>query len=696
MSTDGVEVSSAEIARIAGVKPTAVSNWRRRHDDFPRPVGGTDRSPRFDLAEVERWLADRDHATSIDSHQRLWQALDSARSSLPGDDLLSLVGLVLLHLDRHPGTPAPDRPGELSALLRAAGEDLTRLLPGPGVADLVRSAALPEPDARTVTLGGLAAATAREHGAHATLDRLATRLEQATQSGSHSVPPALADLVVRLADADRGTVVDPASGRGELLLAAARSGGERVLGQDRSPSAALVTALRLAFAVSADVSADVHAADALRNPVFARGGADAVVCAPPFGDRNWRAEESDTDPGRWAYGLPPRLESDLAWVQHCLAQARPGGRAVVLMPPGAAQRPSGRRIRRALLSGGTVRAVVSLPGGMAAHYAVPLQLWVLAVPEEGAVPAPVLFVDSAPPPHTASGGAPPGERQTLDWIARTWESFLADPAAFTGEPGRARAVEVADLLGEDVDLTPRIHLPLPRRRDADLADFHKRRDRLTAALRQLRGQLPAAPKLPSGAGGRVDVVSLGELAKAGSVTLRRPRAREDESLPTAEARVITGEDVLQGGTGSRTGTVDADPMRNPPIQEGDVLIPTVARRLTARVATAADAGAYPGTGVYVVRTNPAAVDPWFLAGFVTSTEEARGAARSSSSTRGHLRVDPTRLRLPVLPIEDQRRYGDLFRQVWRFQETLGEVRALGEALGAQAVDLIADHVRGGA
>jgi hypothetical protein len=55
MSTTGsVPVSLAEIARIAGVGRAAVSNWRRRHDSFPTRIGGTDVSPQFSLAEVER------------------------------------------------------------------------------------------------------------------------------------------------------------------------------------------------------------------------------------------------------------------------------------------------------------------------------------------------------------------------------------------------------------------------------------------------------------------------------------------------------------------------------------------------------------------------------------------------------------------------------------------------------------------
>jgi SAM-dependent methyltransferase len=55
--TVNIEVTAADIARIAGVGRAAVSNWRRRHPDFPAPIGGPPNSPTFALADVEAWLS---------------------------------------------------------------------------------------------------------------------------------------------------------------------------------------------------------------------------------------------------------------------------------------------------------------------------------------------------------------------------------------------------------------------------------------------------------------------------------------------------------------------------------------------------------------------------------------------------------------------------------------------------------------
>src|ERR1700732_1132485 len=50
------EIPAAAIARLAGVGRAAVSNWRRRYPDFPKPVAGGPGSPMFSRAQVEDWL----------------------------------------------------------------------------------------------------------------------------------------------------------------------------------------------------------------------------------------------------------------------------------------------------------------------------------------------------------------------------------------------------------------------------------------------------------------------------------------------------------------------------------------------------------------------------------------------------------------------------------------------------------------
>src|ERR1017187_2731048 len=80
---EGTTVSAADVARLAGVGQTAVSNWRRRYADFPQPVGGTPASPLFALTDVEAWLRGQGKLLGVPLAERAWQEL-RARA---GDDL---------------------------------------------------------------------------------------------------------------------------------------------------------------------------------------------------------------------------------------------------------------------------------------------------------------------------------------------------------------------------------------------------------------------------------------------------------------------------------------------------------------------------------------------------------------------------------------------------------------------------------
>lgn len=48
-----------EIAKMAGVTPAAVSNWRSRHADFPAAISELKSGPVFDVNQIRKWLKKR-------------------------------------------------------------------------------------------------------------------------------------------------------------------------------------------------------------------------------------------------------------------------------------------------------------------------------------------------------------------------------------------------------------------------------------------------------------------------------------------------------------------------------------------------------------------------------------------------------------------------------------------------------------
>ncbi|POX65388.1 restriction endonuclease subunit M [Streptomyces sp. Ru62] len=797
MQDNATEVTAAGIARLAGVGRAAVSNWRRRHADFPKPVGGTETSPSFALAEVEAWLRKQGKLAEVPLRERVWQQL----AGHPEGPLTALVHtgcvLLLIHerptvwLDASAGSdarlaailsgaldqvlvprfggpvgragrgvrgagmgPTPESGGvnraadaggvnaggDAGAVNEAAhaggvnagawaegvntgfgssavnagagssgvntgagssavnaGAGASRVNAGAGssavnaavgAADVHAGAgarpATPAPQATTPALRTPtgpqlllstpllrgAAELAAETGARQAFEFLLGRHLDANPRQYTLTPAELAGLMADLAGPAR-TVLDPACGTGALLRAVAGRPDQELYAQDSAPELAAISALRLALHSRATVRA--AAGDTLRADAHPGLRADVVLCHPPFNERNWGHDELAYDP-RWEYGFPARTESELAWVQHALARLTDGGTAVLLMPPAAASRRSGRRIRADLLRRGALRAVVALPVGAAPPYNIPLHLWVLRRPDRAPATPEVLLVDTGRFAGEGRGG--PDWEAVREAVTDAWDAFTR-AGRLAERPGLARSVPVIDLLDDDVDLAPARHLP-----PAAVADGAEQltrvRERLGATLR-LTADLTPPPADPSPAA-RWPLTTIGELARGGALVMRTGGNGGHARVP-----VLTDHDVVAGTAPS--GTLPESEEEAVLTEPGDVVVPVLGGGSVARVIDEATGGAVLGRNLVLLRPDRTALDPWFLAGFLRGTANNRQASSYASTAT---RLDVRRLQLPRLPLEEQRRYGDRFRALDEFERALRHASRLGEQLVRGMYDGLTD------
>ncbi|WP_030317399.1 N-6 DNA methylase [Streptomyces sp. NRRL B-3229] len=710
MHDNATEVTAAGIARLAGVGRAAVSNWRRRHADFPRPVGGTDTSPSFALAEVESWLRKQGKLAEVPLRERVWQQL-SGHPEGPVTALTHAGCVLLLIHDRPPvwldvsagsderlasmlpgalrdvltprfgeesavgasGVPdtpvAVNTPGAVhgspgtphpSAVNTSAAVNTRTALHTPTASELLPSAPL---------LRGVAELAA-ELGARQTFEFLLGRHLDANPRQYTLTPAELAGLMADLVGPAR-TVLDPACGTGALLRAAATRPDQRLHAQDSAPELAALTMLRLALHTWSTVRGATG--DSLRADAYPHLHADAVLCHPPFNERNWGHDELAYDP-RWEYGFPARTESELAWVQHALARLKDGGAGVLLMPPAAASRRSGRRIRADLLRRGALRAVIALPVGAAPPYSIPLHLWVLRRPEKAPAQPEVLLVDVGRFAGEGRGG--PDWRAVRETVLDAWQAF-GRAGRFAERPGLARALPVIDLLDDDVDLAPARHLPPPTAADG-AEQLTAVRERLGETLRLTADLTP--PPVAGARPARWPLTTIGELARGGALVLRT-----GGSGGHARVAVLTDHDVLSGTAPS--GTLPESDEEAVLTEPGDVVVPVLGGGSVARVIDEATGGAALGRNLVLLRPDPAALDPWFLAGFLRGTANNRQASSYASTAT---RLDVRRLQLPRLPLEEQLRYGERFRALDEFERALRHAGRLGEQLVRGMYDGLTD------
>ncbi|MGW4420793.1 HsdM family class I SAM-dependent methyltransferase [Streptosporangium sp. NPDC004631] len=609
MAADEATVTAADIARMAGVGRAAVSNWRKRHEDFPEPVGGTATSPAFSLGAVEAWLLGQGKVDELPLRERVWQQIRGASEGLRLGEVVA----------------------EVTELLRRGGKP--RAVPA-SLWKLVRRYAEEEGDAQAVRF---------------LLDRYA----DVHSRRPAETPAEVADLMARLAGPEVRSVLDPACGLGVLL--AALSGVEHAYGQEHEESLARLAQSRLALST---VNGTVRAGDSLREDAWPGLTVDAVVCHPPFNERNWGYDELTSDP-RWEYGLPPKAESELAWVQHALAHLEPAGIAVLLMPAIAANRRSGRRIRSNLLRSGTLQAVIGLPPKTASGTGLPVHLWVLRKPSgDGRTPSRVLLAEAGP--------------GTFDAIAERWHEFRVAPERDLDRPGESRTVPIIDLIDEDVDVTPARHLGA--RDQVSAGGYLLFRERLAEQLGRLSALVPEA--VP-GVSREMPTVGLAELERIGALTTRHAGRFE---IDGSGDPVLVDRHLFDGGP-VETRTRPEGRIR---LEPGDVVVASRGQGLATQVIE--ESGLLLGPRLTLLRADPGRVDPYFLAGFVRALSSAATVGTQSGATR----FDPRRAQVPRLSPEEQRRYGDVFRRVFAFEADLRELGASGHLMVAAIVQGLAE------
>lgn len=669
---DSSLVNASQIAALAEVGPSAVSNWRNRHEDFPKPVesvpGGRDL---FSLKEVEAWLERRGKLRQKGSgKQLLFQAADLLRGELSTASMTEALGAAF----------------GLAAAARRQG----RQLRGEGLRSTIAAVEADDPRLRDVfqpLLGIRRESAGRvldlildipEGERPACFDWLLSRYNEQQRRSVHGSGEAQTALLSALIEGSEGVVYDPAAGSGGFLLAAAGSmrGAPQIFGQELDSAAARIARQR--FLVH-DLPLSMATGDTLSDDAWPDLRADLVVCDPPYqAKRNWPAAAA-ADP-RWIFGIPPKV-ADFAWLLHALHHLAEGGRAYVFLPPGSLFRPGPERaLRSRLLAQGMVEAVVSLPAGSSPRTGIPLVLWILRRAQPASEQDSVLLVDPLAGATTSHAEFVSESIPRLASLLRRWQA--AGRVARQDE-AIAAAVLTAELIAEDANMVPArwLHQGLPEERrgeqeaaaERDLAAIRRSRRALRAELGLELTPEPLA----------AEWTTIGRLVRDGVAEIVTGSPVKADDFLSRGVRVFRPRDVSasgpEGGTAVYVSPETASKMAA--TKAGDIVVSPVGG--PARAFVDREGGHVLARPVQALRLGDGFMDPEVVAAFLESERNRRFVTGSVMP-----RVSMRDLEVPILTPGDAAGLKHALEALREQERAARELAASARGLRQRLVSLV--------
>ena len=295
------------------------------------------------------------------------------------------------------------------------------------------------------------------------------------RGGEFYTPKSIVDTLIEMIEPTKGRVYDPCCGTGGFFVQSekfieAHQGQKAdlsIYGQERNHTTFGLARMNLAIR---GIFADIRWASegTLLKDAFPDERFDYILANPPFNISDWSGEMLRED-ARWRFGVPPVGNANFAWIQHIYHHLSAAGVGGVVMANGSVSSMSSGEgdIRRAMVEGDAVDAMVALPGQLFYGTQIPACLWILAKDKSNGVAndrslrdrrGEVLFIDAR-----KLGALVPGSRKQKELseeevrrIARSyhaWRGELGD-GDYADEPGFCASVTVEEIARHNYVLTP--------------------------------------------------------------------------------------------------------------------------------------------------------------------------------------------------------------------------------------------------
>ena len=227
------------------------------------------------------------------------------------------------------------------------------------------------------------------------------------KGGEFYTPPFVVKLIVELLKPTEGMkIYDPTAGSGGMLIQCKNyirehGGNDKnisLYGQEMNLNTWAICKMNMFL--HGLFNANIAKGDTIRSPQHTRDGVlmtfDRVIANPPFSLKNWGREDVEEDGyGRFKYGLPPKGQGDLAFVQHMIASLNAEGKLGVVMPHGVLFRGSSEKeIRKGILKDDYLEAVIGLASNLFYGAGIPTAILIINKNKPTERKGKVLFINA--------------------------------------------------------------------------------------------------------------------------------------------------------------------------------------------------------------------------------------------------------------------------------------------------------------
>lgn len=308
------------------------------------------------------------------------------------------------------------------------------------------------------------------------------------KGGEFYTPACLVRTMVEMIEPYKGRVYDPACGSGGMFVQSTkfiqRHQGKvqdlAIYGQEKNPTTWKLAKMNLAIrSLNGDLGK--FADDTFQNDLHKGLKADFVLANPPFNISDWGQEKLLQDP-RWRYGIPPKGNANMAWVEHMIDKLSMKGKAAIILANGALSSDTSGEgdIRKNILEADLVDCILAMPSNLFYTVTIPCSVWILN--RDKKQKGKTLFIDARNLGTMVTRKLRELSEEDTEKIASTYHKFLNDDS-YEDIAGFCKVATIDEIKENNYVLTPGRYVGVEEQED-DGIPFEEKMKTITSELKE--------------------------------------------------------------------------------------------------------------------------------------------------------------------------------------------------------------------